>query len=66
MSRFEPGDTVIQAGAFPAVMGVVCRILADDEIQAFFAEGPHMDSFSCDVYPPEWLTRVNDQQHDKP
>ncbi len=55
---FEMGDIVILADIEPAMAGVVCRVLIDGGVQAFFAEGPHEDSYTTDIYPPEWLMLV--------
>jgi hypothetical protein len=54
---FKPGDIVVDTQVDPTLQGVVCRLI-DGAVQVFLAEGPDMDSYSCGVYPAEWLTLV--------
>jgi hypothetical protein len=61
MCSYRPGDwvTLDDPDDDEQLIGVVCRVLPDGSVQAFFAEGPEIDNYTMDSYPPEWLRHTN-------
>ena len=61
--RFRPGDWVHVGDDDEPQIGVVCRVFDDGSVQVFFAEGPGLDEYTADSYPPDWVRHSDGVGH---